>query len=154
MKQAIAKVDALDLTDVDLKELEKIQEYIDTQAKLCLKKYFTKEYYNRISNIPALKHKSLELKVFWALQRDLYIYHDEINQKVNVLWRIHETPDMPQIKKIREYKNYYYLVVEEQTLANTREEHIVRYDKKEFNKTINFYKEEIEYIRQHILYEC
>lgn len=154
MKQAIAKVDALDLTDVDLEELAKIQEYIDTQAKLCLKKYFTKEYYNRISNIPALKHKSLELKVFWALQRDLYIYHDEINQKVNVLWRIHETPDMPQIKKIREYKNYYYLVVEEQTLANTREEHIVRYDKKEFNKTINFYKEEIEYIRQNIFNEC
>ena len=154
MKQAIAKVDTLDLTDVDLKELEKIQEYIDTQAKLCLKKYFTKEYYNRISNIPALKHKSFELKVFWALQRDLYIYQDEINQKVNVLWRIHETPDMPQIKKIREYKNYYYLVVEEQTLANTREEHIVRYDKKEFNKTINFYKEEIEYIRQNIFNEC
>lgn len=154
MKKAIAKVDTLDLTDVDLKQLEKIQEHIDKEAKLCLKKYFTKEYYNRISNIPALKHKSLELKVFWALQRDLYIYHDEVNQTIKVLWRIKETPDMPQIKKIREYKNYYYLVVEEQTLANTREEHVVRYDKKEFNKTINFYKEEIEYIRQNIFNEC
>lgn len=154
MKQTIIKADSLDLSQVDLDELAKIQEFIDTQAKLCLKKYFTRDYYDRISNIPALKHKSLELKVFWALQRDLYIYHDEINQKVNVLWRIRETPDMPQIKKIREYKNYYYMVVEEQTVGGTREEHSVRYDKEEFNKTINFYKEEIEYIRQHIFDKC
>ena len=154
MKQTIIKADSLDLSQVDFDELAKIQEFISIQAKLCLKRYFTRDYYDRISNIPALKHKSLELKVFWALQRDLYIYHDEINQKVNVLWRIHETPDMPQIKKIREYKNYYYMVVEEQTVGGTREEHIVRYDKEEFNKTINFYKEEIEYIRQHIFDKC
>ena len=154
MKQTVVKADSLDLSQADIDKLAKIQEFIDTQAKLCLKRYFTRDYYDRISNIPALKHKSLELKVFWALQRDLYIYHDEINQKVNVLWRIHETPDMPQIKKIREYKNYYYMVVEEQTVGDTREEHIVRYDKEEFNKTINFYKEEIEYIRQHIFDKC
>ena len=154
MKQTIIKADSLDLSQDDIDELAKIQEFIDTQAKLCLKRYFTREYYDRISNIPALQHKSLEIKVFWALQRDLYIYHDEINQKVNVLWRIRETPDMPQIKKIREYKNYYYMVVEEQTVGGTREEHSVRYDKEEFNKTINFYKEEIEYIRQHIFDKC
>ena len=128
--EEIIRAEDYSLTEEDNKKIEGLEKYIEEKTALCLLKYFDYEEFNKI---PALRHKPLELKIFWALQRDRKLNVNNTTQCVEVLWRVKKNDTMPQLTKV---------VFNKKSVVFYTKEH---YEGKWYDRKIKYPLENVEY---------
>lgn len=144
-KEFIANNENLSFTDEELKKIDGAKEFVIEQGKKCLERYFDLDEMNKIN---CLKNKSFELKVFWAMERDLKMCIDEKNEQLHVLWRVVKNQYTPQLMSIRENKNSIVFKTKEYNDDKTWHDRTIKYPKDKYLETLKTYEETIAKLKE------
>lgn len=151
-KEFIVNNENLTFNEEELETLKGMEKYIEETSKKCLLKFYNAY---EMDNIKALQNKPLELKVFWAIQRDLKLYIDEKTQMLQVLWRVEKNEYLPQLTKVVKYKHILVFHTREYNDEdNTWHDRKIKYGVEQYEQTCKKYKEVIEEIRNKYYANC
>ena len=151
-KEFIVNNQNLEFTEEELENIKGAERYIEDASKKCLLKFYNAYEFD---NIKALQHKPLELKVFWALQRDLKICIDDTREQLQVLWRVEKNEYVPQLTRVVKYKHILVFHTREFNHEdNTWHDRKIKYGVEQYEKTCEKYKEIIEEIRNKHYANC